>query len=292
MKNKSRSFYAYLEAWTSISLNTVLFILKYWAGIVTGSVALIADAWHTISDTLSSIIILAGFKITSKPPDSKHPFGHGRAEIITALFIGVILAVIAFNFFMESVSRLQNKVAADYGTIAFIVTIISIISKEGLAQLAFRIGNKIESTVLSAEGWHHRSDAISSVLILVGIILGKYYWWIDGVLGIIMSGLILYATYEVLHDAINPLIGERPDAKLINDIRSICEEITHLSSDVHHIHMHRYGEHTEVTFHIRMPGNVNLEDAHNIATKIEKRIRTELKIEATIHMEPHFVDHK
>ena len=286
MKLKNRAYFIYLEGWVSIAVNFVLFIFKYWIGIVTGSVALLADAWHTISDSMSSVVVLIGNKITTKPADKKHPFGHGRAEIITGIIIGMILAFIALDFLLESISRLRNKIPANYGIFAIIVTAISVITKEGLAQFALRLGKKANSTILFADAWHHRSDAVSSFLILVGIFLGKYFWWIDGFLGIIVSILIFYATYEILRDAINPLLGERPTDSLMNHIRSICEDKLSFKSDIHHFHLHRYGDHKELTFHIRMPGDMTVEEAHDIANEIENRIRIELNIEATIHMEP------
>jgi cation diffusion facilitator family transporter len=286
MKLKNRTQYIYLEGWTSISVNFVLFIFKYWVGIISGSVALIADAWHTISDSMSSVIVLIGNKITTKPADKMHPFGHGRAEIISGIIIGMILGFIAFEFLLESLARLRNRIAAPYGIMAIIVTAMAVIIKEGLAQFAFRIGKKVNSTVLIADAWHHRSDAISSLLILIGIFLGEYFWWIDGFLGIIVSVLIFYATYEILRDAINPLLGEQPTDSLMNRIRSICEDVLHFESDIHHFHIHRYGDHKELTFHMRMPPDMTIEEAHNIVNQIEAKIRIELNIEATIHMEP------
>jgi cation diffusion facilitator family transporter len=285
MKKKSTSL-AYLEGWLSIVINVLLFGLKYWAGIVTHSVAIIADAWHSLSDSLSSIVLLVGVKAAIKPADKKHPFGHGRAELIASVIIGVLLAIVGFNFFTEAISKLSKREAADFGTLAVVVVAVSVVLKEGIAQFSFWASRQTGSQVLRADGWHHRSDAISSLVILAGIFLGKYFWWIDGVLGILISILILYAAYDILKEGINPLLGERPTEELISRLKEIAERSATGAVDVHHIHCHHYGRHREVTFHIYLDGTMSLNDSHAIADKIETAIRAELDMEATIHVEP------
>ncbi|PKP37023.1 MAG: cation transporter, partial [Bacteroidetes bacterium HGW-Bacteroidetes-15] len=155
--------------WVSILVNTSLFALKFWAGVVSGSVAIIADAWHTLSDSISSVFLLLGVFFSQKPADKDHPFGHGRYELIATILIGCLLAWVSYNFFVESIERLQNRESASYGLIALIATVISIVSKEILAQYSFYIGRITKSQVVKADGWHHRSDAISSIAILGGI---------------------------------------------------------------------------------------------------------------------------
>ena len=125
------------EGWISIIGNIILFALKYWAGIVTGSLALIADAWHTLSDSVSSVIVLIGGKISRKPADDDHPFGHGRAEHISAVIIGVILAIVAFDFIIGAIEKFGEREQTSFSTIAWVATIVSIIVKEGMAQYAF-----------------------------------------------------------------------------------------------------------------------------------------------------------
>lgn len=283
---KDDNFLKYLEGWLSIIVNLFLFILKYWAGVVTGSIAIIADAWHTLSDSLSSIVVLLGVKVSNKPADKEHPFGHGRAELIASIIIGMLLAVIAFNFVLESIDKLKNHESVQFGKIAIIATVLSIIVKEGIAQFAFWAGKKTKSVSLKADAWHHRSDAISSVIILVGIFLGPYFWWIDGVLGLVVAVMIFYAAYEIINDASGPLLGEKPDEDMIKQINTISKQQAGFDVDVHHIHMHRYGDHTELTFHIRLPKNTSLEKAHDISTDIESKLKKDLKIVATIHAEP------
>ncbi|NTW24645.1 MAG: cation diffusion facilitator family transporter, partial [Lentimicrobium sp.] len=134
--------------------------------------------------------------------------------------------------------------------------------------------------------WHHRSDAISSLVILVGIFLGRHAWWIDGVLGIVVALMIFYAAYDILRDAMNIMMGEIPDKTMVDQVKNICVSESLLEMRPHHFHIHRYGDHTEMTFHIRLPDNLSLFDSHEIATRIEVRIKDELGIISTIHMEP------
>ena len=274
------------EGWLSIAGNVALFVLKYWAGLVSGSVAIIADAWHTLSDSLSSIIVLVAMKISKKPADKEHPFGHGRAELIASLFIGVLLAVITYNFIIESVHKLQTHESVQYGTIAVVAMITSILVKEGLAQYAFWAGKKTSSNTLKADGWHHRSDAISSVMILAGIFLGKYFWWIDGVLGILVAAMIGWAAYSIIRDAVQPLMGEKPSEKLMGRLQHIGKQTLGFDPKAHHIHIHRYGEHVELTFHIHLDGALSLEEAHDYIGKLEKAVEQHLEMTATIHAEP------
>ncbi|MBU0764008.1 MAG: cation diffusion facilitator family transporter [Bacteroidetes bacterium] len=284
-KDKFR-FYGNLEGWLSIMVNTLLFAVKYWAGLVSGSVAMIADAWHTLSDSFSSVILLAGIKISGKPADKEHPFGHGRAELISALIIGFLLAIVGFNFLIEAVKKLLGHEAAVFGTIALIVTSVSIVVKEGMAQFAIRAGKTTGSKALRADGWHHRSDAISSVVILAGIFLGRYLWWIDGVLGILVALLIFYTAYDILKSAIDPLMGEHPDSELTSRLQTMAVEIYGEDLDIHHVHLHKYGRHTELTFHIRLPEEMSLAEAHRIADKFEQNLEKDMEIKATIHIEP------
>lgn len=287
MSNDTKTYknYEQIEGWLSITGNTILFVLKYWVGVVTGSIALIADAWHTLTDSFSSIIVIVSARISRKPADDTHPFGHGRADLVSAVIIGVLLAMIGFQFILKSIVALQTQSGVVFGKQAIIVTIISIFVKEGMAQYAFWAGKHSSSSILKADGWHHRTDALSSVIVLIGILLGKFFWWIDGVLGIIVALLIFYAAYEILSEAINRLMGEVPDNKIIQDIKGITGDLN-LEVCPHHFQMHRYGQHIELTFHIIFPPEMTIEEAHKQAHELEAAIRNRLNIESTIHMEP------
>lgn len=284
--NNSKSKDAYKQGVISIIVNTLLFVAKYYAGVVSGSIALITDAWHTISDSASSMVLIIGTKLANKPADKEHPYGHGRIELITALIIGIMLTLIGFNFLTNAINKLILREAATFGMLAIGVTIGSIILNEALAQYAFYLARKTENTSLRADGWHHRSDALSSFIILIGILVGSYWWWMDGVLGIIMAGFIFHAGYGIFKEVVNPLIGQQPDKKMINRIRKICSYVAGEDVSPHHFHIHQYGDHTELTFHIALDGAQSLTEAHGLADKMEKEINEVLSFDATIHIDP------
>lgn len=286
MQDINDSKEAYKQGIVSIIGNTFLFVAKYYAGIVSGSVALLTDAWHTLSDSISSIIIIIGTRISTKPADDDHPFGHGRAQLISTLILGIILTTIGFSFLSSAVNKLIHNEVAHFGSLAISVTVASILSKEILAQYAFHLARKTNLEVIRADGWHHRSDAISSVILLVGMLIGKQWWWADGVLGILMSLFIFKASYDILKEAIWPLLGEAPSKEIMNDVATICDQVVGFHVYPHHFHYHNYGYHQELTFHIALDGHLTLTETHRLADAIEKKIRKELRIEATIHIDP------
>ena len=278
--------YVIREGWSSIILNLFLFGVKYWAGVVTGSLALIADAWHTLSDSVSSVIVLIGGKISRKPADDEHPFGHGRAEHIAAVIIGVLLAIVAFDFIIGAIEKFGTREKTIFKTVAWVVTIISIVLKEAMAQYAFWAAKKTKSSVLKADAWHHRTDALSSIIILIGIAIGKYFWWTDAVLSIIVALMIGWASYEILSKDIKSLLGESPSDDLVLSIQETAQRACNQPIYLHHIHIHNYGNHTELSCHIKLPPQMPLEEAHNICTAIEVSIKNEFGFISTVHPEP------
>ena len=283
---------SYLEGTVSIVINILLFGIKLWAGVVSGSIAITADAWHSLSDTISSMVVIVGAKLSSKKPDGEHPFGHGRWEQIAAIFIGFLLGLIAYDFIKESIMQFQSKESANFGTLAIVVTIISILGNEALTQYAFYLGKKSNSVTIKADGWHHRTDALSSIIILIGIIFKNYFWWIDSVLGIIVSIMIFYAAYKIIKESINKLLGEKPTPELIQEVENIVNTISDTDLLPHHYHIHDYTTHRELTFHIKLDNHLNIEEGHAIATAIEEKLLSDLKIISTIHIEPLDFEHK
>jgi cation diffusion facilitator family transporter len=276
----------YVEGAVSIVLNTALFTFKMWASVITGSIALAADAWHTLSDSLSSVVVVMAAKLASRKADKEHPFGHGRWEQIAAIFIAVILAIIAYGFLENSIIHFFNKEKVEYGTAAIVVTVVSIVVKELLAQYAFFIGRKTNNSSVKADGWHHRSDALSSVVVLAGILFAKQFWWIDSVLGIIIALMLFYATFVILKEAITKILGEEPDKDLIDRITNEVKNIYNDDLRIHHFHLHNYVTHKELTFHIRLNENVTIGEAHKVASEIEKSVLEKFGISSTIHVEP------
>ena len=282
--------YGYLEGVLSIIGNLLLFGLKYWAGLVTGSLALAADAWHTLSDSASSVIVIGSVKISTRKADDRHPFGHGRYQQIASIFIAFLLGIVAYEFFTGSIEKFRAHEATQFGTLAIVVTAISIVVKEGLAQYAYWTYRRTGFETLRADGWHHRSDALSSVVVLIGILLGNHFWWIDSVLGFLISLMLFYAVFEIIRNSANKLLGEQPEELLIQEVKELIDRISEREICPHHFHLHTYGDHKELTFHIMMKGSLEIETAHEIATLIEAALRKEMNIEATIHVEPYPAD--
>ena len=276
----------YREGLVSVILNLLLFVLKYYAGIASASLALIADAWHTLSDSLTSLVVILGIKLSSKKPDKEHPFGHGRWEQISALIIAILLALVGVEFMKDAIAKLRGHEAADFGWLAYLATVASIALKEGLARYAFYIARKTGNAAVKADGWHHRSDALSSLMVLAGLFLSPYFWWIDSVLGMLISFMLFYAAYGIIREAVNKILGEEPSEEVIGKVEQIVKAEMGNVAYPHHYHIHHYGDHIEFTFHIKVPGEETVEEAHRKATLIEMQIKTELKIDATIHIEP------
>lgn len=282
----SKKFLGYTEGWFSIVINTILFALKLWAGLRIGSIAMVADAWHTISDSLTSAVVIIGFWIASKPADERHAFGHGRAECICSIIIGTLLGVVGVNFLKDSILRLTQHKSVTFELFAIIVFLISVFIKEALAQFSMWAGKRTNSKSLIADGWHHRSDAIASGLIVIGALFGKYFWWVDGILGIGVSLLILFAAYTIIRSGASALLGESPSRSLENKISETIRSADLPLDNIHHLHVHDYGEHMEITVHIQVPGDMNVDEAHSVASKVEKTLKDQFKAEITVHVEP------
>ncbi len=284
MDRKNR--YAYLEGIIGIVANLVLFGLKYWVGIITGSLAIIADAWHTLSDSASSLMVVGSVRLSSRKADERHPFGHGRYQQIISIFIAFMLGIVAYEFFTESIEKFRQHEPTRFGILAIVVTALSVVVKEGMAQYAYWAYRKTKFETLRADGWHHRSDALSSAVVLVGILLGNRFWWMDPLLGLLISLMIFYAVYEIIRSSVDKLLGEKPDETLINEVVELTARVSDMEIHPHHFHLHTYGDHRELTFHIWLKGSLDIMTGHEIANTIEKALRDEMEIEATIHVEP------
>ena len=285
-KTDLKNRYGYLEGVLSIAGNLMLFGLKYWAGVVSGSLALIADAWHTLSDSASSVIVIGSVKLSSRKADERHPFGHGRYQQIASIFMAFFLGIIAYEFLTDSIAKFRDHGTSHFGTFAIIITALSIVLKEGMAQYAYWAFRKTGLDSLRADGWHHRSDALSSVVVLAGILLGARFWWIDSALGFLISLMLFYAVFEIIRNPVNSLLGEKPDEKLLQEVNALVRRTAGAEIHPHHFHLHTYGDHRELTFHIFLRRSLSIADGHEMASRIEKALKEEMDIEATIHVEP------
>jgi cation diffusion facilitator family transporter len=276
----------YSEGLVSILLNNALFALKLWAGITSGSIALVADAWHTLSDSISSVVVVIAIKLSSRKADKEHPFGYGRWEQIASIFIAFFLGIIGFEFLKESIAGFRNREEAQFGLLAIVVTVISIVVKEGLAQYAFYIARKTGNASVKADGWHHRSDALSSVVVLAGILFAKNIWWIDSALGIIIAVMLFHAAYEVIKESVTNLLGEQPSPELIEQITEEVRKVYLDDLQLHDFQLHNYITHKELIMHIRLRKELSIDTGHQIASVIEKNIQKRFGIHTTIHVEP------
>ncbi len=272
--------------WTSILLNTVLFGLKLWAGLLSGSVAMIADAWHTLADSVSSVIVLVGFKLGERPADAEHPFGHGRAEVVSAVMIGTLLGLVGLGFGREAVERLLHHEPASFSMLAVVVFGVSAVLKEGLARWSVAVGRRIDAPALVADAWHHRSDAIASAVIVVGALIGAHFWWVDGVLGLVVAGMILHAAWDIITDAAERLMGSAPEGRVLTRVREVVLSVAPPGSEPHHMHLHEYGSHRELTFHLYLDPELSVAMAHAITERVERALLEELDMHATVHVDP------
>jgi cation diffusion facilitator family transporter len=282
----------YTEGVVSIIVNSALFTIKLYFGVLYNSVALIADAVHTLSDSLTSLVVIIGFRVASKKPDSEHPFGHGRAELVAALIIGAALGFTAFELGVESFKKLQEASSLLFSPVLVLVLVASSIVKEALARWALKLADKYGSQSIRSDAWHHRSDALVSGVLAVAVLIGREYWWFDGLAGLVLSLYILYTAIKLVLEPSSELIGRAPGEDVIRSIERVARSASPLVLGVHHVHVHRYGDHVEVTLHIDLPDEITLEEAHRVATLVEERIRSELGYEATVHAEPATSKHR
>lgn len=274
--------------YVSILGNVVLFVAKYVVGILTESVALKADAWHTLSDVLTSIIVIVGYRIARKPADHEHPFGHGRYELISTMLVGIFLFGVAGMFLYEGLMQLVGHTQVAFGPLAIGVTVLSIVVKEGMAQYTLRVAKRINSSALRADSWHHRSDALSSLVVLVGIVFGNWFWWMDGVLAIVVSLLIAVVAVKTFRSVSSAILGEAPSKTLTESIsRVVNEAYPTLQLQPHNFRWHNYIQHQEITLHIVLPDDFTVRQSFDIAAHLESLIYDNFNITATIRVQPY-----
>ena len=284
-----RTRYAYLEACVSIAGNSLLFVLKLILGLMINSIALITDAFHTLSDTGSSLVIILGFKAAKKEPDSEHPFGHGRFEYITTLVIAILLFIAGAQFIVQSIQRLLDEVnisESDYLLVIGVIVIISAAAKEAMARYSMRLGKKIDSQALIADAWHHRSDALTSVAVGLAII-GAYYGLhiLDPIFGLVVSGLIIYTAVTLFRFASDTLVGKSPDSDTVETISRAAHSVDGVKG-AHRITIHDYGPTKIVSLHVEVERDITAAQAHEIAKTVEDNITDTTKASTIVHVDP------
>lgn len=292
---KSRQKSIYKVTWIGSVVNFLLLAFKFAAGILGHSAALVADAVHSLSDFATDIIVIVFVRISGKPEDEDHKYGHGKYETLATAVIGLILFAVGIGILVNGATSvgdfLKGKVLPAPSIVALIVAAISIISKEILYRYTINEGKKLNSQAVIANAWHHRSDAFSSIGTLIGIggaiFLGEKWRILDPIAAIVVSGFIMKVATDLLKPCIDELLERSLPAETEQKIIDLIAEFPEVSSP-HHLRTRRIGNHIAIEVHIRMDGQTTLEKAHHTATLIERRIKEEFGPETHIgiHMEP------
>lgn len=275
---------AYLEAWISIIGNIILAAFKMMFGFMLNSISMIADAVHTASDVLTSIVVILGFKLSSIPADERHPHGHGRIEFIATLIISIMLLAVGLKFGYDSYHRYLDNTPVKGSYLVAAIMIVFGLLKEIMSRLSIDMGNRISSSALIADAWHHRTDAIASVLVALAILASKFgYYRVDAVLGFAVSALIIWTGVEIFNDSCSKLIGEADDsqAQRINDLAMAIPGVV----STHDIAVHDYGANKVISIHVEVDGALPLIQAHCIAKQVEEVINRDLYAITTVHLD-------
>ncbi|MEO0299652.1 MAG: cation diffusion facilitator family transporter [candidate division WOR-3 bacterium] len=286
-KNLKRETFGYIEGWISIGGNIFLFIIKFLSGLYLKSISLLTEAFHSLSDVLTSIVVIVSFKLSQKPPDKKHPFGHGRIEKIGTLIIGFLLIVASIDFAKISISRIKNPIEIKPGLFIIFFMFFSGFFKEWMTNFSIYLGKKINSDILIADAWHHRLDGIASFLVGLGLIFIKSgFSHLDGIIGLLVVFFLFWISFDLIKNASSFLIGEAPDKELINKI----EKLISINPDVlnsHDIKIHDYGNKKVISLHIEVKKELTLKQAHDIALEIQDKIKENIEnSEVSIHIDP------
>lgn len=285
LSHDRRTHYGFLEAWVSIIGNTLLGALKIILAVFTGSISLMADAFHTLSDVLTSVVVLIGFKMAKAPADQNHPFGHGRMESIATLIIAILLMVVGYEFIKTSIIRFLKPPNISGSIFVVVVMVASGVFKEWMAQFAFRLGKKIGSSTLTVDGWHHRTDAIASILVAIAIVSARFgYMRIDPIFGIAVALIIISVALTIGLSSINYLLGQAPEHDIIEQIKKSALSFPEVLG-VHGIYVHSYGEHKCISLHVEVNRKINLEKAHRTASSVENRVAKDFNASCVVHVD-------
>ncbi len=281
-----RTQYAFLEATVSIAGNLILAAIKVIMGLVLNSISLLADAAHTAADVLTSVVVLVGFQLAKAPPDEKHPFGHGRVEFLSTLMIAILLGVVGVQFGLSSYGRLRNAAEVKGSFAVALIMLAGAVVKEWMTGFAIFLGKKADAQALIGDAWHHRTDAIASALVSAAIIASGYgHFWVDAVLGLMVSVLILYTGIDLGLSAGSSLIGEQASPALLQEINQVamgCKGVKGL----HRVLVHDYGGRKSVSLHITVEDGLSLSASHDIATEVERSISSRVHGDIVVHVEP------
>ena len=284
---KKRQIYGTVSCVIGIMLNVCLFLGKYIAGVISGSIAIMADAVNNLSDAGSSFITLIGFRFAGKKPDVDHPFGHGRFEYISGFVVSMAIIMMGFELVKSSVSKILHPADIDMGMISVIILVVSILVKLYMAYFNRRIGKKINSSAMKATSVDSLSDACATFVVLVSMIVIRISGLnIDGYVGVLVSLFIFYAGYNAAKDTIDPLLGKNPDPEFVESIKNIVMSHDNVVG-IHDMVVHDYGPgRVMVSLHAEVPGDGDIFELHDAIDHIERELTEELGCSAVIHMDP------
>ena len=288
---KTRAKYGTLSSIVGIITNIILSVIKLVAGILSASVAIMADAFNNLSDAGSSVITFISFKISSKPADRDHPFGHARMEYVSSMIVSFIILLVGAELLMSSGTKLINMGSAEptlLDTVTFVILVCSIVLKLWLGFFNLTTSKKINSDVLRATAMDCFSDTLSTTAVLISSIIIKLTGWhfIDAIVGIGVSGLIIFAGAKILIDTKNALLGEAPVDGIVEDIKKIASEYPDILG-IHDMMVHNYGPKTYIaSFHAEVDGAADIFKLHDTIDNAERVVKERLGILCTIHMDP------
>ena len=295
MKEKDREKSIYRVTLAGSAVNVVLLVFKFVAGFLGGSAAMIADAVHSLSDFITDVIVLLFVKLSSKPEDSDHDYGHGKYETLATSLIGLALMfvgiMIMYNGVCSIVSAIMGNPLPQPGMIALAAALVSIALKEWAYRFTVKVGRKCESQAVIANAWHHRSDALSSIGTAVGIggaiLLGDKWAVLDPIAAVVVSVFIIRTAWQLTKKSAGELLEQSLPAEMEREIETIVAREP-MASEVHHLRTRRIGSHIAIEMHLRMPGDISLYESHQHATNIEQELRKRFGASTHIglHVEP------
>ena len=291
--NREKSIYK--VTWIGSIVNFLLLVFKFIAGFLGHSSALVADAVHSLSDFATDIIVIVFVKISGKPEDDDHRYGHGKYETLATALIGVALFAVGIGLLVSGATKvadvIKGVVLPAPSMIALVAAAVSIVAKEILYRYTVRVGKNLNSQAVVANAWHHRSDAFSSIGTLIGIggaiLLGEKWRILDPLAAIVVSAFIIKVAADLLKPCVDELLERSLPAETEKRILDIIASFPEVSLP-HHLRTRRIGNHIAIEVHLRMDGKTSLEDAHTVATNVERHLKAEFGPDTHIgiHMEP------
>lgn len=275
-----------LVALGSIVLNGLIFVVKAFIGIQVGSLALLSDAIHTISDSASSVAVYVGLKVGDKPPDESHPFGHGRADQVAVLAVGIILFFTALIFLSEGIESLIVGIETiTMRRIFYVYIFLTAIAKEVMGELSYFVGKKIDSDSLKADAWHHRADAATTMLVIGAIYASQVGLpFLDPLAGIGIALAVGYISISYIKKSTDRLLGTKPSSELLGKIEALADEIEGVEG-VHDIKIHDYGGKKVASLHMKVK-NGAIRAAHRKSHELKDRLEESVVSTAEIHLDP------